>query len=112
VREELWELIDDNGNGLLSLSESREGIFAFFKDHPALVENEKRHKLIQKAFDLAKDFFPSSNKKSKKKKKVSTKDKYIERIEFRVFLIALRQRFEYFQAFKIIDTSGDGELSI
>ena len=36
------------------------------------------------------------------------KDKFIERVEFRVFLIALRQRYEYFQAFKVIDKSGDG----
>jgi Ca2+-binding EF-hand superfamily protein len=61
---------------------------------------------------LAKDFHPCTSKKSKKKKKVSVKDKFIERIEFRVFLIALRQRYEYFQAFKVIDTSGDGILDI
>jgi len=52
------------------------------------------------------------SKKSKKKKKVSMKDKYIERVEFRIFLIALRQRYEYFEAFKIIDTSGDGMIEI
>ena len=39
-------------------------------------------------------------------------DKFIEKIEFRVFLIALRQRYEYFQAFKTIDTSGDGMLDL
>ena len=42
----------------------------------------------------------------------SIKDQFIERIEFRVFLIALKQRFEYFEAFKRIDSSGDGKISI
>jgi len=37
-------------------------------------------------------------------------DKFIEKIEWRIFLISLRQRYEYFQAFKIIDKSGDGTL--
>ena len=90
VREYLWNLIDDNGNGLLSLSECRMGLFSYFKDHPALAANEQRHKLVAKAFNLAKDFYPCTAKKSKKKKKVSLKDKFIERGEFRIFLIALR----------------------
>ena len=46
VREELWEMIDDNGNGLLSLSECRTGMFSFFKEHPAIIAIEARHKLI------------------------------------------------------------------
>ena len=37
---------------------------------------------------------------------------YLEKRELRVFLIALRQRFEYFQAFKKIDTGGDGRISL
>jgi hypothetical protein len=39
-------MIDDNGNGLLSLSECRMGIFSFFKEHPAIIANEGRNKLI------------------------------------------------------------------
>ena len=44
----------------------------------------------RKVDNLAKDFYPCTSTKSKKKKKVSVKDKFIERIEFRIFLIALR----------------------
>ena len=94
VREHLWELIDDNGNGLLSYGETHMGLYHYFKDHPAIIANEKRHHLIQKAFDLAKDWYPDvkKTKKGKKKKKEgpSVKDKFIERVEFRIFLIALR----------------------
>ena len=74
---------------------------------------EKKYKLITKAFNFAKDYFPaSSSKKLKKKKKIKLEDKFIEKIEWRVFLISLRQRYEYFQAFKIIDNSGDGKLDL
>ena len=69
VREHLWDLIDDNGNGLLSYGETHMGLFHYFKDHPAIEANEKRHNLIKKAFDLAKDWYPdTTNKKGKKKK--------------------------------------------
>ena len=35
----------------------------------------------------------------------------IEKNEFRVFLVALRQRLEYFEGFSQIDIQGDGEIS-
>lgn len=35
----------------------------------------------------------------------------IEKNEFRVFLVALRQRLEYFEGFTQIDIEGDGEIS-
>lgn len=69
LRDYLWNLIDDNGNGLLSLSETRTGIFEYFKLHRAVSRNEEKYGLINKAFNLAKDFYPDVCKKSKKKKK-------------------------------------------
>jgi hypothetical protein len=40
IRDELWDHIDDNGNGLLSLGETKAGIFSFFKNHSAIFANE------------------------------------------------------------------------
>jgi len=34
-------------------------------------------------------------------------DDYLEKRDFRIFLVALRQRFEYLVAFKQIDTGED-----
>ena len=34
----------------------------------------------------------------------------IEKREFRIFLVALRQRLEYFEGFSKVDVSGDGHL--
>jgi hypothetical protein len=39
-------------------------------------------------------------------------DDYIQKTEFRTFLVALRQRFEYWQAFKRIDAGGDGRIDL
>jgi Ca2+-binding EF-hand superfamily protein len=36
----------------------------------------------------------------------------VEFREFRVFLIALRQRFEYWVAFKRVDQGGDGRIDL
>lgn len=36
----------------------------------------------------------------------------IEKSEFRVFLVALRQRLEYLQAFAQIDVGGDGSVEL
>ena len=36
----------------------------------------------------------------------------MERKEFRVFLVALRQRFEYLQAFRRIDQDNNGKIEL
>jgi Ca2+-binding EF-hand superfamily protein len=56
-----------------------------------------------RAFQFAKDALPGNTKYGAD---------YIEKKEFRIFLVALRQRFEYFQAFKRIDASGDGKIDL
>jgi hypothetical protein len=45
-----------------------------------------------------------------KKKKTGHKDGAIEKDEFRIFLISLRQRLEYFEGFSEIDIHGDGSI--
>ena len=52
-----------------------------------------------RAFQFAKNAVPGKSKYGQD---------YIEKREFRIFLLALRQRFEYYQAFKMLDQSGDG----
>ena len=96
ARDNLWNLLDDNGNGLLSLAEAKAGVYEFFKENQALKDLEKKFKLITKAFNLAKNWLPATTKAQKKRGKKSVNDKYIEIDEFRIFLIALRQRYEYF----------------
>ena len=58
-----------------------------------------------RAFQFAKDASPG---------KAGDKyaDDYIQKSEFRIFLVALRQRFEYWQAFKRIDAGGDGRIDL
>jgi hypothetical protein len=60
---------------------------------------------IMRAFQYAKDSVPG------KKGDVYAQD-YIQKSEFRIFLLALRQRFEYWQAFNRIDAGGDGRIDL
>lgn len=91
--------MDMNANGYLSLAEVDRGISTAIKSD----ELFDAKPAILRAFQFAKDY-----KKSKKPSKHG--DDYIEKKEFKVFLVALRQRFEYLQAFKRIDTNGDGRI--
>jgi hypothetical protein len=80
----MWRNFDVNGNGYLSLAETQKGIRDVLKsDH--LFDSKPA---IMRAFQYAKDYVPS-------KKPGGYGSDYIEKKEFRVFLIALRQRFEY-----------------
>jgi hypothetical protein len=58
---------------------------------------------IMRAFQYAKDFSPA---------KSSFGADYVEKREFRILLVALRQRFEYLQAFRRIDTGQDGRVDL
>lgn len=89
----------DNGNGVLSLAEVDKAIRdvlqldAVFDAKPA----------IMRAFQIAKD----SQKSSK-----SVGDDYIERKEFKFFLLSLRQYFEYFVAFTRVDKDSDKRIEL
>lgn len=54
----------------------------------------------------------SKQRSSPSPKKKPKKNETIDKGEFRVFLIALRQRLEYFQAFQAIDENHDGLLDL
>ena len=56
-----------------------------------------------RAFQAAKDHC---------KGKSAVGDDYVERYEFRIFMLYLRQYFEYFLMYKEIDSNGDGRLTI
>jgi len=87
--------MDVNGNGILSLAEVNKGIRdvihveSLFDCTPA----------ISRAFHYAKDISENNS------------PDFIEFREFRIFLQALRQFFEYYQAFDRIDTGGDNRVS-
>lgn len=98
-RNELWKYFDNNGNGYASLAETQKGI----RDGLQLQDLYEAKPAIIRAFNFAKDAVPGKNKYGAD---------YLEKKEFRIFLVALRQRFEYFQAFKRIDSGGDGRIDL
>ena len=96
-RTQLWKGIDVNGNGYVSLAEVDKGLRDILQlDH---VFDCKR--AIMRAFQLAKDSV---------KTKSSHGPDYIERSEFRLLLLYLRQMFEYFQAFARVDLGNDNRI--
>lgn len=98
-RNELWRYFDNNGNGYASLAETEKGI----RDGLKVDQIFECKPAILRAFNFAKNAVPGKSKYSAD---------YLEKKEFRLFLVALRQRFEYFQAFKRIDSGGDGRIDL
>lgn len=98
-RKEMFSSIDMNGNGFCSLAEIDRGI----QDVLLLPEIFKCKKPIMRAFQAAKNKY-----KSKSKHGVD----YIEWMEFRIFLVYLRQYFEYWVMFNRSDTSGDRKIDL
>ncbi|XP_065897320.1 flagellar calcium-binding protein TB-17-like isoform X1 [Dysidea avara] len=99
-RKKMFRDFDPNGNGILSLSEVNKGIRdvlhldAVFDAKPA----------IMAAFTAA--------KASQKSARGKAGDDYIELKEFRFFLLALRQYFEYWVAFNRVDVDHDKRISL
>ena len=97
----MFKQFDPNGNGYLSLAEVDKGILdilkieSLFQCKPAVI----------RAFTYAKDFSNSKNEDG-------PGEDFIEMSEFRVFLLALRQYFEYFEAFRRIDENMDRKINI
>jgi len=97
-RKELWDAVDVNGNGYLSLAEVTKGV----RDVIA----------VDELFDA----IPAINRSFHHCKNVSTNPSehgpdFIEFREFRLLLQTLRQFFEYYQAFDRIDTGDDDRIS-
>ena len=75
----MWNAMDTNGNGYLSLQEIDQGI----QDVLQVREFLDAKPAIMKAFQFAKNYCPA-------KKNNKYGDDYVEKREFRVFLVALR----------------------
>ena len=98
ARNKLWASIDVNGNGYVSVAELDKGLADvmqnqdLFNSKPAII----------RAHQAAKD-------------KVKTKSlhgpDYVERCEFRLVLLYLRQYFEYWIAFQRVDKNSDDRIS-
>ena len=97
-RAKLFRDFDPNGNGYLSLAEVDKGV----RDVLKLNVMFDCKAVIMRAFEAAKKTGP---------KKSSLSDDYIEKNEFRIFLVYLRQYFEYYVMFDRIDTGDDKKIS-
>ncbi|KAJ9457222.1 Flagellar calcium-binding protein [Diplonema papillatum] len=93
-RKELFNQMDPNGNGYLSLAEVDKGL----RDTLQCDEVFDCKPAIIRAFNSAKDVAPSRTKHS---------DDFVTRREFRVLMVALRQYFELWQMFDEVDTGDD-----
>ena len=96
-RNRIWEGIDVNGNGYVSLAELDKGL----RDNIGNVDLFDCKPAIIRAHQAAKN-------KVKTKKFHGTD--YVERAEFRLVLVYLRQYFEYYQAFKRVDKNNDDRI--
>lgn len=100
-RSELFKAFDPNGNGYLSLAEVDKGCRTVL----GLYEIFEAKPVIMRAFQTAK----SANDKKNTSKRGPD---YVERCEFRLLLVYLRQYFELWQMFQMVDTSGDRRISL
>jgi Ca2+-binding EF-hand superfamily protein len=99
MRKKMFDTIDKNKNGFLSFSEVYEGLRNLIP-----IKDLSRFKdVVMRSFQAAKDSVHN-------KKKLSPEN--IERNEFRYFLCYLRQYFEYYEMFSIVNTDGDKYLNI
>jgi len=98
-RRKLWRAIDVSGSGLLSLAKVTRGI----RDVVGLDLLFDCRPAINRAFHYSKDV-------SKRRGGPHTAD-YLVFKEFRVFLQALRQFFEFYQAFDRLDKAQDRRIS-
>lgn len=97
-RKELFKSMDMNGNGFLSLAEVDRGI----QDCLNIPKVFDAKRPIMRAFQAAKNKYKSKSKYG---------DDYIEWMEFRIFLVYLRQYFEYWVMFCRIDKNFDHKVS-
>eukprot|EP00116_Pleurobrachia_bachei_P012924 sb/3473186/ len=89
------------GNGVLSLAEVDKAM----RDFLSIDELFDAKPAIMRAFQIAKNC-------TKSKRSDGVGEDYIEKREFRYFLLSLRQYFEYFVAFERIDEGGDRRVNL
>ena len=98
-RRQLWNSIDMNKNGYVSLAEFDRGV----RDVLNLPQIFSLKKVLIRSYNASKN-------KIKAKSKYS--NDYVEWLEFRILLVYLRQYFEYYIMFCRIDTSDDFKVDI
>jgi len=99
-RLELWNKINEFGNGYCSYNRLNTQLEKYL-DLPNVVKNKGPIKL---AFNAASDKYAKYG--------VKKEDNLIEWMEFRIFLVYLRQYFEYWVMFEKVDKSGDHKISL
>jgi Ca2+-binding EF-hand superfamily protein len=100
-RMQIFKQFDPNNNGYLSLAEVDKGC----KDALGLYDIFDAKPVIMRAFQAAKG---ANNAKSKA---ASHGPDYIEKSEFRLLMVYLRQYFEVWQMFDEVDSSDDRRVS-
>ena len=98
-RKKMWDAIDMNKNGYVSLAEFDRGV----RDVLNLPHIFTQKKVLMRAFQASKEKIKSKSKHSKD---------YVEWLEFRILLVYLRQYFEYYVMFCRIDTSDDFKVNL
>lgn len=98
-RNKMFDDFDKNKNGYLSLAEVTQGL----KEILPLKDFKNFKEAISRSFQASKDSVKNTRKLSSDN---------IERNEFRYFLCYLRQYFEYYEMFSIVNTGQDKYLDI
>ena len=96
----MWNKINEFGNGYCSYNRLNTQLEKYL-DLPNVVKNKGPIKL---AFNAASDKYAKYG--------VKKEDNLIEWMEFRIFLVYLRQYFEYWVMFEKVDKSGDHKISL
>ena len=99
-RLKLWNKLNEYGNGYMSYNRLNVQLTNHL-DLPQVVRNKGPIKL---AFDAASDKYSRNG--------IRKEDNLIEWMEFRIFLVYLRQYFEYWVMFQKVDDSGDHKISL
>ena len=99
-RLKLWNQLNEYGNGYMSYRRLNTQLTNYL-DLPEVVRNKAPIKL---AFNAACDKYSRSG--------ANKDDGLLEWMEFRIFLVYLRQYFEYWVMFQNVDTSGDHKITL
>lgn len=99
-RDKMFKDMDPNGNGYVSLAEADKALLDMGDALKPLFEEKG---VILRAFNAA---------KAKQDSKAEVGDDFIQKSEFRYFLLYLRQYFEYKVMFDEIDSSNDGKVGL
>ena len=96
---EIWDGMDMNGNGHLSLAEVDKGL----RDIIACDDIFDCKPAIMRAFQATKKAVKTTNPHG---------DDYIQKKEFRLLLQFLREYFEFYEAFDRVDTEDDRRINL